>query len=170
MSPETTATSDVNGLKWCGMKVIEIIANILYSLVSIALIAIALSMIGYAGWEVWQAVGNGTNLAKRMLDAVGLLVISVAVFDVAKYLMEEEVLRDRELRSPREARETLTKFIVILTIAVGLEALVFIFGAGKEDVNDLLYPTLLLISTAIVIVSLGVYQRLSLVAEVRKGK
>ena len=51
-----------------------------------------------------------------------------------------------------------------------MEALVFIFGAGKEDVNDLLYPTLLLVSTAIVIVSLGVYQRLSLITEVRKGK
>lgn len=152
------------------MKTIEVIANILYSLVSVALIGIALSMIGYAGWEVWQAVGNGMNLAKRMLDAVGLLVVSVAVFDVAKYLMEEEVLRDRELRSPREARETLTKFIVILTIAVGLEALVFIFGAGKEDVNNLLYPTLLLVSTAIMVVSLGIYQRLSLVAEVRKNK
>lgn len=152
------------------MRAIEIIANILYSLVSVALIGIALSMIGYAGWEVWQAVGNGMNLAKRMLDAVGLLVISVAVFDVAKYLMEEEVLRDRELRSPREARETLTKFIVILTIAVGLEALVFIFGAGKDDVNNLLYPTLLLISTAVVIVSLGVYQRLSLVSESQKTR
>jgi len=152
------------------MKTIDIISNILYSLVSIALIGIALSMIGYAGWEVWQAMGNGMNQAKRMLDAVGLLVISVAVFDVAKYLMEEEVLRDRELRSPSEARETLTKFIVILTIAVGLEALVFIFGAGKEDVNNLLYPTLLLVSAAIMIVSLGIYQRLSIVSEIRRNK
>lgn len=147
----------------------RIVSNVLYSLVSLALISIALSMIGYAGWEVWVAVRDSTGIIKHMLDAIGLLVVSIAVFDVAKYLIEEEVLRDRELRSLREARETLTKFMVIISVAVSLEALVFIFSAGKEDVNDLLYPTLLLISVAILIVCLGLYQRLSLETEAQKN-
>lgn len=143
----------------------ETISNVVYSLVSLSLLSISMVMVGYALWEVWHAFSQNGNIVKTLLDAVGLIVISMAVFDVAKYFMEEEVLRDRELRSAREARETLTKFLVIISIAVSLEALVFIFGAGKADVELLLFPTLLLCASVLLVVGLGLYQRLSLTAE-----
>ncbi len=108
------------------------------------------------------------KLVVTLLDSVGLTVIAIAVFDVVKYLMEEEVLRDRELRSPKEARQTLTKFLVIICIAVSLESLVFIFGAGRTHVDLLIYPTVLLAVTVLLIVGLGLYQRLSLDSEKKK--
>lgn len=140
-------------------------ADAFYVLVSAALLLVSLLMVGFGMWEVWWALTGQLDLVTTLLDAIGLIVISVAVFDVSKYLMEEEVLRDRELRSAREARQTLTKFLVIMSIAVTLEALVFIFGAGTHDVNDLLYPTILLGVSALLVVSLGFYQRLSASAE-----
>ncbi len=136
-----------------------------YFLVSAALLVISLAMIGHAIWEVAHAFIFARSVVDTMLEAIGQIVISVAVFDVAKYLMEEEVLRERELRSAREARQTLTKFLVIIAIAVTLEALVFIFGAGSKDVNGLLYPTLLLAVSVLLIVGLGLYQRLSMYTE-----
>ena len=81
------------------------------------------------------------------LDAIGLIVVSMAVFDIAKYLYDEQVLRDLQLRSPGEARETLTKFLVIITIAVTLEALVFIFRTGTTNMKELIYPTGLLVAS-----------------------
>ena len=89
------------------------------------------------------------------------MVVALAVFDVAKYLMEEEVLRDRELRSASEARETLTKFMVIIVIALTLEALVFVLGAASEDLSLLVFPALLFAVAAAMVVALGVYLRLS---------
>ena len=136
-----------------------------YLLVSAALLGISLAMIGHAIWQVTHAFIYSGSVVNVMLDGIGQIVISVAVFDVAKYLMEEEVLRERELRSPREARQTLTKFLVIIAIAVTLEALVFIFGAGTRDVNDLLYPTLLLAVSVLLVVGLGLFQRLSMYTE-----
>ena len=88
-------------------------------------------------------------------------VTIAAVFDVAKYLMEEEVLRDRELRSAAEARETLTKFMVIIVIALTLEALVFVLGAASKDLSLLVFPALLFGIAAVMVVALGVYLRLS---------
>lgn len=136
-----------------------------YLLVSAALLGISLAMIGHAIWEVTHAFLYAGSVVSVMLNGIGQIVISVAVFDVAKYLMEEEVLRERELRSPREARQTLTKFLVIIAIAVTLEALVFIFGAGTEDVTKLLYPTILLAVSVFLVIGLGLYQRLSLYSE-----
>lgn len=141
------------------------IANAVYTIISLTLALISVAMVTYAVWEVWIAIAAGAGIIGKILDAVGLIVVAVAVFDVAKYLMEEEVLRDRELRSAREARRTLTKFIVIITIAVNLEALVFIFGAGSTDISTLLYPTALLTAGTLMVIGLGIFQRLSVSAE-----
>lgn len=142
------------------------ISDALYTFACVALLFISFAMITYASLEVWTAFTRQSDVVPATLDAVGFIVISIAIFDVGKYLMEEEVLRDRELRSASEARRTLTKFMTIITIAVALEALVFIFSAGKQDVNKLLYPTLLLLSAVVVMVGLGLYQRLSMQVEV----
>ena len=64
---------------------------------------------------------------------------------------------NKELRDPEEARRTITKIIVIITIAVSIEGLVYIFKAGTKDITLLLYPALLIVVSAILIVALGVY-------------
>jgi hypothetical protein len=46
--------------------------------------------------------------------------------------------------SASEARETMTKFLVIIVIAVSLEALVFILGAANDHLSLLVYPAILL--------------------------
>ena len=57
-----------------------------------------------------------------MLDAVSLVIIALAVFDVAKFLVEEEISRDKEMRSAQEARQTLAEFITIVIIVSALTA------------------------------------------------
>ena len=101
----------------------------------------------------------------KKLEAVGGVIIAVAILDVAKYMIEEEVLRSKELRSSKEARETLTKITVIVAIAVSIEALIYIFKAGAEDIRLLVYPGFLLICVVLLIVGLGIYQKLSFTTE-----
>ncbi len=144
--------------------------SIIYGLFCIFLLVISLAMAGYALWDIWLAVTTGEAVIDKLLDAIGLIVISIAVFDVSKYLLEEEILHARRLRSLRDARQTLTKFLVIISIAVTLEALVFVFGAGREDMTKLLYPTLLLFAATLLIVGLSVFQRLSVDTEAKERK
>jgi hypothetical protein len=95
----------------------------------------------------------------------------MAVFDVAKYFFEEEVIRGREMRNAAEARRSLTKFISTISIAVFIEGLVLVFRVSKESISDILYPTALLITAIVIVVGLGGYQRLSAEVEqkVEKG-
>jgi hypothetical protein len=51
-------------------------------------------------------------------------------------MMEEEVFVNKQLRDPEEARRTITKIIVIITIAVSIEGLVYIFKAGTKDISN----------------------------------
>ncbi|MBK1733273.1 hypothetical protein [Thiococcus pfennigii] len=151
-------------------RIFTVIVRILYGVASAGLTAISLAMIGAAGMGIWEALGSGEPIKQALLNGIGLVIVAIAVFDVAKYLIEEEVLRDRELRSAREARETTTKFVVIIVIAVSLEALVFILGAASQDLSLLVYPAALLAVSALLILALAVYLRLSSMAEQRLGE
>lgn len=48
---------------------------------------------------------------------------------------------------------------------VSIDGLVYIFKAGTKDITLLLYPALLIVISAILIVALGLYQNLSATIE-----
>lgn len=145
-----------------GLKCISVqIGRVIYCLIGISLGLISLTMMAAALWGIWVSVHEQSALVKALLDAIGLIVIGMAVFDVSKFLLEEEVLSSSGAKSPAKQRATLIKFLVIIAIAVSLESLVFIFDAGKSEISDLVYPTFLLIAAVLVVMGLGVYQKLT---------
>jgi len=153
------------------LKFMRGISKVLYLTVATTLLLIAMTLIGYALWEVWLSFNGHVQIMEKLLTAIGVAVISLALFDVSKYLVEEEVLREKSLvRNLEDTKRSLTKFMTIIAIAVCMEALVFIFEAGKTDVQTLLYPILLLISGVLVVIGLGIYVRISAVAEDREHR
>jgi hypothetical protein len=152
-----------------GLKKLEglfgLFCNCVYVLAALAMVTVALGLIISSLMKVYDAFSIVPVHQPALLDAVSLIVISIAIFDVARYVMEEEVLHDRELRDPKEAREAITKFMVIIALAVALEGIVFMFDLGKATPECLLYPILLLSVSVLMIVGLGWYQRLSLQTE-----
>ncbi|WP_345199107.1 general glycosylation pathway protein [Kistimonas scapharcae] len=145
-----------------GIKdITDLMGRVFYSLISLCLATISLAMIIVALLDIWLSVYGETLLVKALLNAIGLIVIAMAVFDVSRFLMEEEVLCARGAKSPAKQRDTLLKFLAIIAIAVSLEALVFIFDAGKKNISDLRYPAFLLIAAILVVIGLGVYQKLT---------
>jgi hypothetical protein len=147
------------------MKNTKKIFNIIFSganlFAALTLIVLSLIIMGWSIYEVFTNMDGDVGFIPLMLQAVGAIIIAAAIIDVAKYMMEEEVFMDKELRDPIEARRTITKIIVIITIAVSIEGLVYIFKAGTKDLSLLLYPALLIVVSAILIVALGIYQKLS---------
>ncbi|MBL3518872.1 general glycosylation pathway protein [Arcobacter lanthieri] len=132
-----------------------------YGLISISLGIISLTMIVSSLWDIWTSLHEKTLLIKALLDSIGLIVIGMAVFDVSKFLLEEEVFHIGGRKSPEKQREALVKFFLIIAIAISLESLVFVFDAGKKDITTLIYPTFLLISAVFVVIGLGIYQKLT---------
>jgi hypothetical protein len=144
------------------MQFFDVLTRIAFAIASSFLIFLAGALIIYAGSEVAKFYFlPEESVGPALLDAVGYTVIAIAVFDVGKYLFEEEVIHGREMRQAREARRSLTKFLSTIAIAVFLEALVAVFQAGKTDITTMIYPTVLLIGGVGLVVGLGLYQRLS---------
>ena len=149
------------------MRVFQFLARGVFFVVSMAMMVLAGGLIVFAGMQLWDVFGAPeSDIGRSLLEAVGYMVIAIAVFEVAKYILEEEVLDPTEMRHTGEARRSITKFVSTIIIAIFLEALVTIFQASKApDLAQMLYPTILLFAAVALIVGLGIYQRLSTAAE-----
>ena len=144
---------------------VEIFSSGTYLFSAILLYLMAITIMGWSVYEVFLHF-EPTQMTKgefisSMLQSVGAIVIAVAIIDVAKYMIEEEVYRSKELRSVKEARRTVTKIVVIISIAVNIEALVYIFKAGTDDLSLLIYPSAMLFVSVLLIIGLGVFQKLT---------
>lgn len=148
-------------------KLFQFIGSALYFMAVLVLFSIALILMLHSIWELIRDFSTSELIIKNMIQVIGATIVAIAIIDVAKYLTEEELFRDRELRSPGEARKTLTKIMTILIIAIGLEGLVYIFKAGITDLTLLIYPAILVLTATLALVALGLYQKLSIKTEIR---
>jgi len=146
-------------------KMSNIVFSGVHLLAALILVVLSLVIMGWSIYDLILGIKAEDGFIAAMLQSVGAIIISTAIIDVAQYMVEEEVFMNKELRDPLEARRTLTKIIVIITIAVSIEGLVYIFKAGTKDLTLLLYPALLIMVSAVLIVALGVYQKLSATIE-----
>lgn len=139
----------------------------MYLLAAVTLSLFALLFIGLSAVTVAEGVASldGAALTSAMLDGVGMIVLAIAVFEIAKYLYEEEIVRERELRRADEARRTLTKFLTTIIIAASLEGLVLVFEARTSEISAMVYPTMLLGVVTLLVVGLGAFQWLARKAE-----
>jgi hypothetical protein len=147
----------------------ERISRTWFAIVGGILIALATGLVLVGVFQVAISIWTLGSVHQQLLTAVGYTVIAVAVFDVAKYILEEEVIRERELRQVGEVRRSLTRFTSTILIAVFLEAIVLIFKVAEEDVALTIYPAVLLFAGVAMLVALGGFQRLAVTVEREVG-
>lgn len=144
----------------------EFLSRVIFGAASAILMLLALALVVYGAVEMSAALDKSWHEARdAILTAIGSVVIAVAVFDVAKYFVEEEVIRSRGVRTASQLRRSLTKFISTIVIAVFIEGLVIVFQVNQQAAEKMLYPTVLLMTGILIVVGLGVYQRLSIAVE-----
>jgi hypothetical protein len=148
------------------LAIYEAVARAGFAIAGIVLMLLAAALVVLSVVEALGAFYEpGTDTGRVLLQGVGFTIIAIAVFDVGKYLIEEEVIRAREMRLAAEARRSMTKFITTIAIAVFLESLVTVFEASKTDITNMIYPTFLLLAGVALVIGLGIYLRLSVGAE-----
>ncbi len=143
-------------------RLFEALTRLLFILLALCLFGLAIAMVVAGGWQLVSGGLGGEVGIYGLMNGVGLLIVSLAIIDVAKFVVEENVLRARELRSQGEARRSMTKFMTIIIIALSLEAVVGIFEAGREkNYSEQVYPVAVMMVAVLALVGLGVFQFLS---------
>lgn len=140
-----------------------------YTIVSLVLMTFAAILVATGPVNLVRAVLAGEPFVTAIVNSLSYLILSLAVFDVARYVYDEEVRRGREMRKAAETRRSITKFITVIIIAVLMDALVALSKAGQGSLDLLIYPVVLIGGGVALLLSLGVFQRLSATVEEKVG-
>ena len=132
----------------------------LFACAALLLIVIAARI----GWTVFAA-GLDRAAAQGIIEAVGLLAAAVVALQIAQTITEEEVIRDAHISGPTRVRRFLSRFMVVVIVALSIEGLVATFKALHEDPAQLPYAASLLLSVGLLLAGWGVFIRFNRYAE-----
>ena len=109
--------------------------------------------------------GLDRNAAQRIIEAVGLLAAAVVALQIAQTIAEEEVMRDASISGPTRVRRFLSRFLVVVVVALAIEGLVATFKAAHEDPAHLLYAATIVLSVGALLAGWGIFVRMNRYAE-----
>jgi hypothetical protein len=133
---------------------------LLFAAAAIMLIVIAARM----GWIAF--IGDlGSAAAQAIIEAIGLLAAAVVALQIAETITEEEVIRDADVSAPTRVRRFLSRFFVVIVVALAIEGMVATFKAIHEDPSQLPDAASLLAAVAALLAAWGVFVRYNRSAE-----
>ena len=94
--------------------------------------------------------------AEAIIEAVGLLAAAVVALQVAQTITEEEVVRDAHISAPTRVRRFLSRFMVVIVVALAVEGLVATFRA-HDDPAQLLYAGGMVCSVGLLLAGWGLF-------------
>ena len=141
--------------------------SIVHGFMAILFASAALMLIMIATKIGWQAFMGGLDrsAAQEIIEAVGLLAAGVVALQIAQTIAEEEVVRDAHISGPTRVRRFLSRFLVVIVVALTIEGLVATFKAAHEDPAHLLYAASIVLSAGVLLAGWGLFVRLNRYAE-----
>jgi hypothetical protein len=139
------------------------VISVLFLLAGAALIALA----GMQLWQGTQPFGEALLLQRlnAVLESIAVLTVAVAALELGQTILEEEVHRQAQMSAPTRVRRFLSRFMVVLVVALSLETMVLVFRVSQEAPEQLPYVASVGAAAALLLVAWGVFIRLNRSAE-----
>ncbi len=127
--------------------------------------AFSFALMGIAMLLFCKGMGNfflndislGNFQIKDVFEATILLTLSLAIFDLSKTLIEEEILGRHKEHSISGPHKTMVRFLGSIIIALSIEALMLVFKFAITDPDKLMYAIFIMAGVSLLLVSLAVY-------------
>jgi hypothetical protein len=143
-----------------------------HAVIALLFAAVALALIGIAAKSAWKAVAGGLDVdaAQALIDTIGLIAVAVVALQVSQTIAEEEVVREAHISAPTRVRRFLSRFMVVVVVALVVvalvvEGLVATMKALHQDMARLPYAAASLAGAAVLLAAWGVFVRLNAATE-----
>jgi hypothetical protein len=149
------------------MKALLRAFSFLHAVVALLFACASLMLIVIAAKIGWFAFVEGLTraAAQRIIEALGLLAAAVVALQIAQTVAEEEVIRSAHVSGPTRVRRFLSRFLVVIAVALAIESLVAAFRAADEDSIQLVHAAALLLGVGVLLAGWGLFVRLNRYAE-----
>jgi hypothetical protein len=152
------------------VKLIGKIFTLGYSTIIFLLVCAAFSLVAFAAVEVWHGINPTITLSIRdrfnsILESIGLLTIAVVALELGQTILEEEVQRQAQISAPTRVRRFLSRFMVVIIVALSIECLVAVFEIAHTDTSRLPEAASIGIAAGVLLAAWGLFIKLNKSAE-----
>lgn len=129
-----------------------------YGVFSFALIAVAVLLFfkGVQSFLIYEISPNHFKI-KDVFEATILITLALAIFDLAKTLIEEEILGRNKENSISGPHKTMVRFLGSIIIALSIEALMLVFKFAITDPEKLIYAMYIIGGVSMLLITLAIY-------------
>lgn len=115
----------------------------------------------YIFFQMLLSPYSGEAVMHQIFTSIISITIGLAIYDLAKTLIENEVLFKTFNYGNDLQNKALTKFLTSIIIALSIESLMAVFKIVLDDYSKLINAFYLIIGVTLLIVGTGIYNRLS---------
>jgi hypothetical protein len=139
---------------------------VIHALMALLFAGAGIALLVVAAHNGWMAVmGNvDTAAGEAIIEAMGLLAAAVVALQISQTIAEEEVIRDAHISAPTRVRRFLSRFLVVIVVAIAVEALVATFKA-REKPELMLHAAAVFCAVGVMLAGWGVFIHLNRSAE-----
>ena len=130
--------------------------------ISLLFLAGAVALIGVAAVQLWQGIQlfDELPIAQRLnavLESIAVLTVAVAALELGQTILEEEVQREAHMSAPTRVRRFLSRFMVVLVVALSIETVVVTFRLSHDSPEHLPYVAAIGATAALLLAAWGVF-------------
>ncbi len=129
-----------------------------YGAFSLALMAVAMLLFfkGIQSFITYEITPMHFQI-KDVFEATILLTLALAIFDLSKTLIEEEILGRNKEHNISGPHKTMVRFLGSIIIALSIEALMLVFKFAITDPDKLMYAMYIIGGVSVLLISLAIY-------------
>jgi len=139
-----------------------------YGVIVLGLFAVVATLLYTAFHELYVATRTPAGSEEAHLKPFGVIIfltLALAIFDLGKTTLEEEVLMHKDIFRHSSTRRTITRFVAAILIAVSIEALLLMFKAALGQGDLLVSAVWMMLAAVGLLIGLGMYVYLGARAE-----
>lgn len=131
---------------------VHAVIALLFAFVALLLVVIA----AQSAWGV-LAQGLGEGAAQEIIQTIGILAIAVVSLQIAQTITEEEVIREAHVSGPTRVRRFLSRFMVVVVVALSVEGMIATFKALRESPEQLAYAATIVVAVGVLLAGWGAF-------------
>ena len=142
--------------------------KVVYTFIVIGLFSVVILLLLNASQSAFDILYQDLHSAENVVKPFKIIIyltLALAVFDLGKTILEEEVLMHKDIFRHSSTRRTITRFVSAILIALLIESLLVIFKATVGYHNDYFSGVLMMFAAIGLLIGLGIYVYLGAKAE-----
>ena len=139
-------------------KEFNFISKIFYFITASIMMLLALFTVSYSFFEFINALFFKTGLSiESIFKPVIALTLGLAIFDLAKTILEQEVVFKSYSKNSKSEYKVLIKFSITIIIALLIESLMVVFKIAIDNYEQMIHAVYLIGGVSLLFVALGIF-------------